>query len=150
MAAQLIDHRLRLVFASDIINADASARMTERERDGSANAGARAGDDGFLAFEQFPIFGFRNNRLWQIHEILRMRHFRFRTISCFGWHVWHRICWFCGFVVIWRDSLQNRALGRPATPISKRQGKTRSKPKRHSKTNVSRSTRKLPRSPRKL
>ena len=33
VAAQLIDHRLRLVFASDIINADGSARMTERERD---------------------------------------------------------------------------------------------------------------------
>src|SRR6266496_5937641 len=94
VAAQLIDHRLRLVFASDIINADIGPGMPERERDGSANARAGAGDNRFLAFEQFTIFGFRNNRLWQIHEILRMRHFRFRTISCFGWHGWHKICWF--------------------------------------------------------
>src|SRR5437763_11757997 len=66
MAAQLIDHRLRLFFASDIINADASPGMTERERDGPANAGACTGDDGFLPLQQFPIFGLRQNRFRQI------------------------------------------------------------------------------------
>src|SRR2546430_16619436 len=84
--------------------------MTERERDGPANAGAGAGDNRFLAFEQFTIFGFRNNRLWQIHEILRMRHFPFRTIRWFGGHGWHKICWFCGFVVTICDSLQTRIM----------------------------------------
>src|SRR6266516_5286811 len=46
------------------------------------------------------------DRLGQIHEIWRVRHFWFGAISCFGWHSWHKICWFCGFVVIQCDSLQ--------------------------------------------
>ena len=70
VAAQLIDHRLRFVFASDIIDAHRRAGMSESERDGSANSRAGAGHDRLLALEQFAIFCFRNNRLRQIHKII--------------------------------------------------------------------------------
>src|SRR5438876_9403989 len=45
-----------------------------------------------------------------------MRHFRFRAISCFGWHGWHKICWFCGFVVTICDSLQSWKTSRTKCP----------------------------------
>ena len=38
MAAQLIDHRLRFVFARDIIDAHRRAGVSESERDGAANS----------------------------------------------------------------------------------------------------------------
>ena len=65
VAAQFVDHRLRFVFAGDIIDADVGAGVTEGERDGAADAGTRAGDDGFLAFEQFAVFGFGQDGLRQ-------------------------------------------------------------------------------------
>ena len=91
VSAQFVYHRLRFVFAGDIINADIRTGVTKRERDRASDSRACSGDNRLLAFEQFAIFGFRNDRLRQIHEILRIRHFRFRTISCFRWHGWHKI-----------------------------------------------------------
>ena len=51
MAAQLIDHRHRFVFARDIIDAHRRASVPEGQRNRAANAGARASDDRFLPFE---------------------------------------------------------------------------------------------------
>src|SRR5439155_17116464 len=72
---------------------------------GSPNAGTCAGDDGFLPLQKFPVFGLRQNWFRQIHETRRMRHFRYGTSGCLGWHK-RFDCWFCGFVAIQCDSLQ--------------------------------------------
>src|SRR5256886_12523552 len=89
MSAQLVHHRLRFVFAGDVIDADAGASVAEGQCNRAANAGACPGDDRFLTFEQLAIFSFGNDWLWQITKSLRVRHFRFRTTRCFGWHGWH-------------------------------------------------------------
>ena len=105
VTAQFIDHGLRFVFAGDIIDADTRAGMTKRKGDGPTYAGAGTSDDCLLSLQQFAMFGFGHDRLWQVDETLGMRHFRLRAVcGCLGWH---RIFWFCTFVATECDSLQN-------------------------------------------
>ena len=59
MAAQLVDHGLRFVLAGDVIDTNIRPGVTERECDGASDPGARPGDNCFLPFEQFAVFGFR-------------------------------------------------------------------------------------------
>src|SRR5689334_6311801 len=94
MSTQFIDHRLRLIFARNIIDTDTGAGVTEREGDRAPDSRACSSDDRFLPFEQLAIFRFGNNRLRQITEILEVRHFRFRAIGCFRWHRLHKSFWF--------------------------------------------------------
>ena len=76
MLSEVINDLLRLVRARNIVDANVSAGVTERQRDRFADARATASDQRLLSFKQLENPPLRHHRLGKVVICLRKWHSR--------------------------------------------------------------------------